>query len=106
MVKKTTVAPASRFLGVRLPLAMFDELRRAGEKEGKLVSEYVRDRINRVSELEKRIKQLQEDRLVLREVEIGKCCICGKPLLWDLTDAGHRQIIAELLQDHQHQTCR
>jgi len=45
-------------------------------------------------------------RQVLREVEIGKCCICGRPLLWDLTDAGHRDILAEVLRDHQHPTCR
>ncbi|MBA7607956.1 hypothetical protein ES703_15126 [subsurface metagenome] len=45
-------------------------------------------------------------RQVLREVEIGKCCVCGKPLLWDLTDAEHRRILSEVLRDHQHPTCR
>lgn len=99
MVKKTTVAPASRFLGMRLPLAMFEELRRAGEKEGKLVSEYVRDRINRVGELEKRIKQLEEDIEKERGIRVFPCKVCRKPIL------ASKENILEAFADFGHQAC-
>lgn len=99
MVKKTTVAPASRFLGMRLPLAMFDELRRAGEKEGKLVSEYVRDRINRVQELEKKVKQLEEDIEKERGIRVFPCKVCRKPIL------ASKENILEAFADFGHQAC-
>lgn len=76
-----TVPASSRFLGVRIPLAQFEELRQAAEKEGKLISEYVRQRIHQVSELEKRIKTLEEDLKREKNVRIFPCSGCGKPIL-------------------------
>jgi len=35
---------------------------------------------------------------VLGRVEIGKCSVCHKPLLWNLTDPTHRKVLDDTLE--------
>ena len=94
-----TVPASSHFLGVRLPLGQFEELRQAAEKEGKLISEYVRQRIHQVSELEKWIKQLEEDIEKERGIRVFPCKVCRKPIL------ASKENILEAFADFGHQAC-
>jgi len=94
-----TVPASSHFLGVRLPLAQFEELRLAAEREGKLVSEYVRGRIFQVHELEKKGKQLEEELKREKAIRVFPCHGCGKPIL------ATRENILAAFEDWGHQEC-
>jgi len=42
---------------------------------------------------------------VLSRVEIGKCCVCQKPLFWNLTGPADRKVLEDLLEHMGHADC-
>jgi len=77
----------TRYIGFRVPIKMFNTLNSIAYKEGRLISEVVREKLNKEPEVKEKIitkiKTITK-KIPLKEIQIGTCRICKKPLIWIL----------------------
>ena len=87
MVKQIEIT--SRYIGFRVPIKMFNTLKSIADTEGKLISEIVREKLNKEPEAKEKIitkiKTITK-KIPLEVIQLGTCSICKKPMTWRLPE--------------------
>ncbi len=107
MSRSSHKSPSSRYIGLRLPVSLYERMARKANEEDRLISEYVRELLLSAEAMEEQFEELDEELAETKEMlkryrRMLPCNICGDPM--SPTNA-LVEVVKEAVKDWCHTKC-